>query len=130
MFEVIFYTDINGFSELKEQITELEKKAPTNKDARIQVNQITGAIEKLQMFGAKRPFVDTKHIRNKIWELRPGRNRILYFFHDNNAYVLLHMFRKQTQKTPEKEIDKAENELNDYLRRFKESKKNGKTNLG
>lgn len=122
MFEVIFYTDVNGFSELKEQILELGNKAPTNKDARIQLNQINGSIGKLQCFGAKQPFVDTKHIRNKIWELRPGKNRILYFYQDNNSHVLLHMFRKETKKTPKREIDKAEKEISDYLKRLKEAK--------
>ena len=99
MFEVIFYADANGFSELKEQILELGNKAPTNKDAHIQLSQINVAIEKLQCFGAKQPFVDTKHIRNKIWELRPGKNRILYFYQDNKTYVYTYVQERNEENT-------------------------------
>ncbi|MBQ5684470.1 MAG: type II toxin-antitoxin system RelE/ParE family toxin, partial [Clostridia bacterium] len=52
-----------------------------------------------------------------LWELRPGRRRVLYFYHKDNTYVLLHSFIKKTQKTPRREIEKAKRERNDYLRR-------------
>jgi phage-related protein len=47
-------------------------------------------------------------------ELRPGFNRVLYFYFENNTFVLLHMFRKKTQKTPKTEMEKAHKECNDY----------------
>ena len=118
MYDVIFYTDQNDYSELYEQIMTLEKNSQTNKDARIQINQIKLAIELLELGGAKSRMLDTKHIRDDIWELRPGNNRILYFFFKDNKYVLLHMFRKKTQKTPIKEIERALREANDYKNRF------------
>lgn len=40
----------------------------------------------------------------KLWELRPGRHRVIYFYYQGNKAVLLHAFKKQSQKTPEKEI--------------------------
>ncbi len=36
---------------------------------------------------------------------------------DNNSFVLLHSFRKKTQKTPKREITKAKAERDDYLSR-------------
>ncbi len=42
----------------------------------------------------------TKHLEGEIWELRTGINRVLYFYFDNDTYVLLHMIRNKTQKTP------------------------------
>ena len=33
--------------------------------------------------------------------------------------MFIHMFRKETKKTPKREIDKAENEISDYLKRLK-----------
>ena len=48
-----------------------------------------------------------KHIEDEIWELRPGKNRVLYFFYRKNKYILLHHFIKKTQKTPRREIEKA-----------------------
>ena len=59
-----------------------------------------------------------KHIKDGIYELRPGRNRILYFYYneDDGVYVLLHGFVKSTQKTPSNELNKALIEKNDYER--------------
>ena len=45
------------------------------------------------------------------------RNRILYFYFENNSFILLHMFKKKTNKTPKSEINKAINESNDYKKR-------------
>jgi len=52
-----------------------------------------------------------------VWELRPGNNRILYFYYQDNTFVLLHVFRKKTQKIPRREIEKAIAAKNDYLNR-------------
>lgn len=74
-------------------------------------------IELLQNNGTNLPENITKHIEDNIWELRPGNNRIFYFFFDDNSFVLLHSFRKKTQKTPRREISKAKSERDDYLSR-------------
>ena len=46
-------------------------------------------------------------------------NIIFYenFYNDNDCFVLLHSFRKKTQKTPRQEITKAKAERDDYLSR-------------
>ena len=65
----------------------------------------------------------TKHLEEDIWELRPGNNRVFYFFVQREAddkkdtYVLLHQFRKKSQKTPRREIEQAKRERDDYLSR-------------
>lgn len=56
-------------------------------------------------------------LEDGIWELRPGNNRVFYFFYENNTFVLLHQFRKKSQKTPKREIEKAKAERADYLAR-------------
>lgn len=53
------------------------------------------------------PFVRKLKGVDKLWELRPGRHRVIYFYYDGNKAVLLHAFKKQSQKTPEKEIQVA-----------------------
>ena len=120
MYQVIFYEDKNGKSELYDTLMDLTKKAESNKDARIQLKQITFHIELLKQEGTKLPNNITKHIQDNIWELRPGNNRVLYFYYKNNTFVLLHMFRKKTQKTPKSEIDKAIRESTDYIERMGE----------
>ena len=64
----------------------------------------------------------TKHLEDDIWELRPGNNRVFYFFFENDTFVLLHHFRKKSQKTPRREIEKAKNERIDYITRKENNK--------
>lgn len=40
--------------------------------------------------------------------------RILFAAWNGRGFVLLHVFMKQTQKTPQKEIERAKRNLNDY----------------
>ena len=117
MYNIEFYTDANGVSELWNFLDDLQKKALTNKDARIQHKQIVQYIQLLEDYGTRLGENITKHLDDNIWELRPGNNRVLYFFHKDNTYVLLHQFRKKTQKTPPREIQKAKDERDDWIKR-------------
>ena len=116
-YNIVFYEKQNGESELWNFLEKLRKKSATDKDARIQYKQASLYIELLQNNGTRLPDTVTKHIEEDIWELRPGNNRIFYFFCDKNVFVLLHSFRKKTQKTPRREIEKAKSERDDYLSR-------------
>lgn len=115
MYTVEFYEDKNGNSQVLEFAEELRVKAITSKDARIQYKQMSMYFELLSLKGTNMNDNITKHIEDGIWELRPGINRVFYFFYNNNTYVLLHQFRKRTQKTPKSEIEKAKREREDYL---------------
>ncbi len=72
-----------------------------------------------------RPYVD--HLRGKIWEVRVEQNkvqyRMLYFAAPERKFVMLHGFIKKTQRTPPKEIDVAEERMNDYMERLKQANK-------
>ena len=117
MYIVEFYEKENGESDVWNFLEELREKSATNKDARIQYRQIVLYIELLQNNGTRQPDNITKHIIENIWELRPGNNRVFYFYHKNDTFVLLHHFRKTTQKPPQREIEQALAERNDYIRR-------------
>lgn len=117
MYQVVFYEDASGFSELWEFLSNLLRKSSENKDARIQHKQIVYYIDLLQQNGTRLPDTISKNIVENIWELRPGNNRVFYFFHRNNTFVLLHHFRKKSQKTPQIEIERAIAERDDYLSR-------------
>ena len=97
-YNIIFYEKKNGESEMWDFLEHLRQKSLTNKDARIQYKQMILYIELLQENGTHLPNNVTKHITENIWELRPGNNRIFYFYNDNDTFVLLHSFRKKTQK--------------------------------
>lgn len=47
----------------------------------------------------------------------PGGDRVLFFAWTGGAFVLLHAFRKQSQKTPDSELHKAEREYIDWIER-------------
>lgn len=119
MYRIEFYENANCESELWNFLEKLRKQSKTNKDARIQYKQIIFYIELLQNNGTKLNENITKHLVEDIWELRPGNNRVFYFFVKNDTFVLLHHFRKKSQKTPRREIEKAKSERNDYLNRNK-----------
>ncbi len=117
MYEVYFYRDADGNQPVREYLDELEKKSLKSKDARIKYNKIDQYIEILRQYGlsAGEPFI--KHLDGDIWELRPLRDRILFFFWNGKAFILLSYFMKSSQKTPKKEIEKAKRLMNDFRKR-------------
>ena len=117
MYNIEFYEKATGKSEIWDFLEKLRQKATNNKDARIQYKQILLHIQLLQDNGTILPENITKHIEDDIWELRPGTNRIFYFYYADNTFVLLHSFRKKSQKTPYREIAKARAERDDYIAR-------------
>lgn len=54
-----------------------------------------------------------KKLDSNLWELRPGRLRVL-FGKAETGMVIVHVFKKKIQKTPKKEIDIAKNRLKEY----------------
>jgi len=117
MFTAEFYETEDGYSDVLCFLEELRSKRDSSKDARIQYKQIAAYIELLEKNGTRLPESITKHIDEDIWELRPGNNRVFYFFFRDKRFVLLHHFRKKSQKTPSREIERAKSERDDYIRR-------------
>ena len=122
MYTVEFYETRDGQCPVWEFLQNLRIKSASNKDARIQHKQASLYIELLQQNGTRLNDNITKHLEDGIWELRPGNNRVFYFFYENNTFVLLHQFRKKSQKTPKREIEKAKSERIDYLSRKEHDK--------
>lgn len=117
MYEIIFYEDRDGKSEVAEYIRDLRMKAEKNKHSRINFEKIVAYFDLLEEMGTRIGEPVTKHLDGEIWELRPLRNRILYAYYKDNKFVILHHFIKKTQKTPSREIQKAKNNLRDFLER-------------
>ncbi len=112
MYEIHFYKDRNGKEPVKEYIAGLASRK--DKDSRIKLNKIMDYIKILSEYGtqAGEPYI--KHLDGDIWELRPLRDRVLFAAWDGSGFVLLHVFMKQTQKTPRREIERAKKNLTDY----------------
>ena len=122
MYKVEFYEDVDGFSDVREFLFELNQKKDKVKTARIQYQQVARYIQELQENGTNLSNNVVKHIEDEIWELRPGRNRVFFFYYYNGTYILLHHYVKKSQKTPRKEIERAKSEMKDYI--FRKGKNN------
>lgn len=117
MYEIEVYRTESGNAPLKKYMQDiLDKRHGETEYAKIQL-----FIDHLQEYGlAINDYFprSMKHLRDKIYELRPDNNRVLFFYQNGEGkFVLLHGFQKKTQKTPPKEIDKAIAEYKDYIRR-------------
>jgi phage-related protein len=117
LYKIEFYEDREGKCDVKTFIFDLKQKRATSKDARINFNKVVAYIDLLEKVGTSVGLPVVRHLEGEIWELRPLRNRIMFAYCDENTFVLLHHFKKATQKTPRVEIDKAKKELEDYMRR-------------
>jgi phage-related protein len=53
-----------------------------------------------------------------LYELRPGNNRVFFFYYKDKRFVLLHGFRKKGRKTPLHEIETARKRMEDFIRRY------------
>ncbi len=103
MYEICFYRDKNGKEPVKEYIAGLSAKK--NKDSRVKLNKIMDYVKILSEYGTRAGEPYIKHIDGDIGELRPLRDRIFFAAWNGRGFVLLHVFMKRTQKTPQREIE-------------------------
>ncbi|MFH1258984.1 MAG: type II toxin-antitoxin system RelE/ParE family toxin [Elusimicrobiota bacterium] len=115
MYKIVFYETRRGDYPTKDFIQELDKKARA---------KIWRHLDLLAKEGPNllRPYAD--HVRGKIKELRiktgAGNIRIFYFFFIERTIILLHAFKKKTQKLPENEIGHAERNMTDCVSRYEQ----------
>jgi len=124
LFEIRFFRDKNDRSEIVDYLDELKEKAETNKDARINREKILTYLSALSQYGTRIGSPIVKHIDGEIWELRPLKNRIFFFYWKEDTFVMLHYFIKKSRKTPTNEINKARANLKDFLERSEQNEKN------
>ena len=120
-FDVENFVDENGNCPMNEFIEELRKNGSYN-----EINKINHFIKLLKKFGYRLPGINEEQaslVENGLYELRPFPNRVLYFYsNDNKKYILLHAFKKKTNKTPPEEKVRAFNEIEIYKRKIKNEK--------
>lgn len=88
-WRVVFYTDNRGNSPVVEFLNEL----PANERA-----EALNAFRLLREFGILLGMPHARRVAGKLWELRPGPNRLFYFAHTGRRLVILHGYRKKSQK--------------------------------
>lgn len=113
MYKIKFYPTCRGDYPVKDFIQQQDKKS------RAKVWRYIALLEKHGP-NLLRPYAD--HVRDKIRELRirvqAGNVRILYFFFLEGNIILLHACKKKTQELPEKEIEQAKKNMDDFVLRY------------
>lgn len=115
MAKVFFYQLKNG----KRPIDKFFRSLPDIKTKA----KIISIIQRLESSGSvmlKPP--ESKKLTDTIWELRIKYNkniyRLLFFTQPDETYIITNGFIKKTDKTPEIEIEKAENYRKTYLNKL------------
>lgn len=115
MHPIHFYCNPKGEHPVYDYMKGLSERG--DKDSRIKLSKIQDYIKMLRLSGKAAGLPYLRRVKDDIWELRPLRDRIMFVAWHDDGYVLLHTFMKTTQKTPKREIEKAERELKDLLER-------------
>jgi len=106
MWTIVFYVDHRGKCPPREFIEEL----PVMEQAKIR-----NVLRLLQEFGSNLSMPHAKQIKGKLWELRPGGVRLFYFAYIEQQFVILHGYRKQSQKAPDREIEIAMRRMQELM---------------
>ncbi len=106
MWSIVFYVDHRGKCPPREFIEEL----PVMEQAKIR-----NVLRLLQEFGNNLSMPHAKQIKGKLWELRPGGVRLFYFAYIGQQFVILHGYRKQSQKAPGREIEIAMRRMQELM---------------
>jgi len=115
MWEVVLYTTEKGENPVADFISGLSVKEEA---------KIFREIDLLQQEGIYLNFPHTsdidgyKGLRELRIKFSSNNIRIIYFLHIKNTFILLHGFKKKTQKLPKKELEIAVNRMKDFLERI------------
>lgn len=104
--EVIFYKGTNGNSPIEKFLKDL---TPADRA------KVLKCLEEIKTNGFDAAYVEFRHIRKKLWEIKIQSFsigiRIFYVTIDEDVIVLLHAYKKESQKAPLKEIEIAEKRM-------------------
>jgi phage-related protein len=99
-FEIFYFADERGKVPVRDYLFSLPEKERAKVAAYITYLSEEGP-------RMRRPHADYLGDRKGLYELRPGRHRIIYFFFLRNKIILLHSFMKKTDAIPQKDIEIA-----------------------
>jgi phage-related protein len=115
-WSVEFYSDANDNSHVLDWYESLDEKTKA---------KLIWTFQLLETNGIELGMPYIKPLGDKLYEIRAEVNRnavrVIYFLYTGRRFILLHGFEKKTQKTPEKELNRAKAYLEDFLERNSES---------
>lgn len=112
---VIYYETVTGDTPIEEFLDGLSDQARA---------KCVSYMKQLEAKGTTLPASIAKHVRGKIWELRPewsgNEYRFFYGAVIGQRFVILHAVQKKTQKLKEKDIELAEKRYADAIKRLED----------
>ncbi|MGL5764595.1 MAG: type II toxin-antitoxin system RelE/ParE family toxin [Sarcina sp.] len=118
MYNIKFFKKQNGEIPVLDYMKNLEKKSVKSKNARVKRDKIEKSLDILKERGTSIGAPTIRHLEGNLYKIRVLDSR-MFFFRDNEDFIMLSHFIKNTQKTPEKEKAIARKRSKAYLE-FKE----------
>ncbi len=111
MYTIVAHVRANKDCPYSDYLAELKRSGAKKDEAKI-----LHAVERLRNRGVQElAQIALAKKMNDVWELRPKPHRIFFFFDSGRqTYVLLHGYRKKSQKTPPGEVEMAERLRTEY----------------
>lgn len=108
--KIVFYKTVRNKELVREFVHSLEKKERA---------KILGCLRNIEDLGFYCPRVQFRQIKDKLWEIKieaaNSSYRVFYAAIRSDLLVLLHIYKKQSQKAPLKEIMIAKKRLAEVL---------------
>jgi phage-related protein len=114
MWTVILYTTEKGDSPIGDFVSSLPKKEEAKALREVDLLEQKGIYLN---FPHSSDIEGYKGLRELRVRFSSDNIRIIYFLNIKDTFVLLHGFRKKTQKLPKKELEIAITRMKDYLKR-------------
>lgn len=108
--KIVFYKKENGKEPVKDDIEDLEERDKA---------RVYGIIDDIKINEFNSIRAEFRLIKGKLWEIKirleSGGYRIFYTVIESNLMVLLHSYKKKTQKAPQNELNIALKRLNNVI---------------
>lgn len=110
MIEILFYIKSSGKIPVSDYIDELSEKDQA---------KVAACLKSIEDLGFDSPRVEFRQIEGKLWEIKiklsSGGHRIFYVSLTKKKMVLLHAYKKQSQKAPIKEVEIAKTRMKEIM---------------
>jgi phage-related protein len=124
-YKIAFYIDKNGNCPFLDFFNMLKEETKNgNKQSGILFKAISLRLRHLKEIGTRKGMPDFDYIRSRkypLWQIRikhpRGIFRIFICLWGKEYYVILNYFWKKTKKIPNRQIQKAERMMDDFIRR-------------
>lgn len=116
--EIMFYADSRGRQPVYDWILEMKKREPDTYRATIHLLEFLRQEGKRVQAGlSNRKDIKKLKKTDGIWQMRIDENRVLFFYYEGDSIVLTNQFKKKQNKTPDREIERAERRKDEWIQR-------------